>query len=95
MIVRIMTEDQYRLDDERMPEVQRLDEALDAAMDHDDTAAFQTALQQLINYVRQHGQTVEMSEVLPSDLIIPAPDMTLSEARDRIQAQEAAQRIEP
>lgn len=88
MIVRIMTEDQYRLDDGATAELRRLDDALEQAMESGDESGFSTTLRQLVDYVRQHGKTVGMDEVVPSDAIVPAPDMSLEEAMSRLQAVE-------
>jgi hypothetical protein len=84
MIVRIMAEDQYRVTNEQMPEVQRLDEALDHAVELNDDDAFAATLQQLVTFVREHGEVVPDEEVVPSDIIIPAPDMSLAEAQARL-----------
>jgi hypothetical protein len=84
VIVRIMTEDQYRLADEQLPEVQRLDDDLEKAVDSGDDESFRAALGQLIAFVRAHGEAVAMEEVVPSDLMIPAPDMSLAEAKSRL-----------
>ena len=84
MIVRIMTDNQYRLDDENLAEVHRLDDILERALDGGDAQGFTSALRELVDYVRQHGQVVPDEEVIPSDLMIPAPDMTLEEARSRL-----------
>ena len=58
MIVRIMAEGQYRVTDEHMREVQRLDDELDHAVAANDDNAFTATLQQLVEFVRQHGQIV-------------------------------------
>ena len=81
MIVRIMAEGQFRVGDEHMPEVQRLDDMLDQAIATDDEGAFTATLQQLVAFVRQHGQVVPDEEVVPSGVIVPAPDMSLAEAQ--------------
>lgn len=81
MIVRIMADNQYRLDDSLLPEVQRLDDALDAALAGGDDASFAATLGQIVAYVRAHGQPVPEVEVVASDLIIPADDMTRAEAQ--------------
>ena len=91
MIVRILTEDQFRLNDEDLPEVRRLDDELEGALDRGDSPAFASALSLLVTFVRGRGQLVGMSEVLPSDMIVPAPDMTLEEARSRLHTVEAKQ----
>lgn len=80
MIVRILEDNQYRLDDGLLPEVQRLDDALDAALAGGDDASFSATLSQIVAYVRTHGQPVPDVEVVASDLIIPADDMTRAEA---------------
>lgn len=85
MIVRIMGEDQYRLDDSYRAQIEQLDEAAEVAMNEGDEAAFVSALHELIGAVRQHGQVLPVEEIVPSDWIIPGPDMTLSEARARLQ----------
>ena len=90
MIVRIMTEDQFRLDDSHLAEMQRLDAAMDQALDQNDTSAFQTALHAVIDFVRQKGTLVQHDEVVPSDIINPASDMSLEEARTRLYDSEHA-----
>jgi hypothetical protein len=90
MIVRIMAEDQYRLSDDLLDDVQRLDDEMDRAIERGDAAGFQSALTRLAQFVRQRGQVVPMEEVVPSDLIIPEPDMTLDEARKALHLAEVS-----
>jgi hypothetical protein len=85
MIVRVMGEDQYRLDDSYRAQFERLDEVAEVAMNAGDEAAFAGALHELLQAVRQHGQVITVDEIVPSDWIIPGPDMTLSEAQARLQ----------
>ncbi len=82
MILRVLTDNQYRLADDLAPEVEHLDTELLAALNADDDAAYQTALQQLIAYVRERGTLVPHEELTPSDVIVPAPDMSLAETKD-------------
>ena len=82
MIVRIHMEDQYRLGDAAVAEVDKLDDALMAAMDAGDTAAFSVALHDLLTYVRTHGVKVPTDELIPSDVILPSEDVTLADARE-------------
>lgn len=89
MIIRIHMEDQYRLDDAAVAEVDRLDDALLVAVDAHDTAAFGEALRALLTYVREHGAKVPHDELIPSDVILPSDDMTLDEAH-AIMEKEAA-----
>ncbi|HEX9414013.1 MAG TPA: hypothetical protein VF916_10965 [Ktedonobacterales bacterium] len=82
MIVRIMADNQYRIDDAHAAEITRLDDELVSAAEATDDRRFQAALQQLIEHVRTRGQVVPNDELVPSDVMIPAADMTLAEARD-------------
>ena len=81
MIVRILADNQYRLTDEQMTQVDTLDNDLEVALNNDDSAAFQAALQRLTAYVQQNGEVVPVEEIVASDVIIPSSDMSLDEAR--------------
>ena len=80
MIVRVMEENQYRLDDAHAPEFERLDQELLTTVHQHDQAAFLTALAALLQFVRDQGEPVPYTEVMPSDIVVPAEDMTLAEA---------------
>ncbi|HEX8731922.1 MAG TPA: hypothetical protein VF725_07655 [Ktedonobacterales bacterium] len=81
MIVRIHMEDQYRLDETAEAEVDKLDDALFAAIEAGDQTAFSEALHTLLTYVRAHGTKVPTDEIIPSDAILPSEDMTVEDAR--------------
>ena len=85
MIVRIMGDNQYRVEDTHQPEIARLDGELMDALEASNQQAFQAALEQLTTFVQQHGTTVPDDEVVPSDLMVPATDMTLGEAQEVMQ----------
>lgn len=94
MIVRIHMDDQYRLSDEATTEVDRLDDALQVAVDSQDATGFSGALTALLTYVRANGQKVPADELVPSDLILPSDDMSLAEAHslmDKAPVTEGAQ----
>jgi hypothetical protein len=80
VIVRIAGEDQFRLDGEREAQVGEMDEAVLAAVERGDEAGFEAAFQQLLQFVRDHGEALGAEELAPSDLILPPPDTTLAEA---------------
>ena len=81
MIVRVMEEDQYRLDDASDAEFERLDTALDDAVSQGDQIAYTEALGHLLTFVHAQGTRIPHIEVVPSDVVIPSEDMTLEEAR--------------
>lgn len=85
MIARIMTDNQYRLSDADAAELDRLDDPLHAAIQSGDDQAFAVALAKVIAFVQEKGTVVPTEEVIPSDVIIPAHDMTVAEARQYLQ----------
>lgn len=84
MIVRIMGDNQYRINDQDAPEIERLDNNLMSTVDAGDQVHFDAALHDLVEHVRQHGQVVPNEELVPSDVMIPAADMSLTEAREML-----------
>jgi hypothetical protein len=84
MIVRILADGQYRIDDRntaQIREIARLEEMLMGAIDLNDEEGFGEALAHLIAYVHRVGQPVPDDELIPSDMIVPAADMTLAETQ--------------
>lgn len=82
MIVRIMSDGQYRLDDHHpaiAAEIERLDDELMQAERAGDEERFHDALARLITQVHRSGQAVSLAELVPSDVMIPAADMSLAE----------------
>lgn len=80
MIVRISGEDQFRLPDSdgRLAE---LDDAVVAAVEAGDEAAFASTFEALLEHVRA-GERIGADELEPSDLILPPADLSLAEARE-------------
>jgi hypothetical protein len=80
MIVRISGEDQYRLDgvDGRVNE---LDNAVVAAVEAGDEQRFRSTYDELLAFVREHGTPLADDELEGSDLILPPPDFSLTEAQ--------------
>ena len=81
MIVRIMEEDQFRLDDAHEAEFAQLDQALLTAVQADDQVQFMTTLGDLLTFIHQNGQKVPYTEIVPSDVVVPSDDITLAEAK--------------
>jgi hypothetical protein len=71
-------EDQYSVEDEAR--LHELDSAAHAAVDSDDEAAFHSAYQELLAFVRAGGP-VDDDHLGGSDLILPPADVSLAEAR--------------
>jgi hypothetical protein len=82
MIVRISGEDQYRLEDSLHDQLNQLDNAVLAAIDAGDEAAFKSEFPALLDFVRAQGSIVSDEDIETSDLILPPDDITLSEAAE-------------
>ena len=80
MIVRILGEGQFRVGDVAA-ELNRLDTELEAAVNHNDEAAFGAALDGLLAHVRAQGTPLPPDTLEPSDLILPAEDTSMDEVR--------------
>ena len=81
MIVRILGEGQFQVDDTDTTELNRLDSELESAVDNSDEAAFTAALQGLLAQVRAQGSPLPDDALEPSDLILPRPDSSMDEVR--------------
>jgi len=82
MIVRIMGEGQLRLDDSAVDELNHLDEALEAAVERQDQAAFGIALHALLDKARALGEALPHDAIEPSDLILPREGATIEEVHE-------------
>jgi hypothetical protein len=81
MIVRILGEGQLELPESAAEELNRLDAALESAVERNDEAAFRPALAALLAKVRQVGSPAGADDLRPSELIIPRQDASMDEVR--------------
>jgi hypothetical protein len=81
MIVRIMGEGQFEVPQERVDELNRLDQELQRAVEADDEEGFSAALQGLLASVRTAGKELPEDYLGPSELVLPSPDSTIHEVR--------------
>jgi hypothetical protein len=80
VIVRIATEDQYRLPDADAQRLNELDNEAVAAVEADDEDRFHEVFEQMIALVRNDGHKLDDDELEESDVILPPPDLSFSEA---------------
>jgi hypothetical protein len=81
MIVRLMGEGQYRVDDGLRGQLDNLDAGAQMALDLDDEPALDDALDEMWQLVRDRGERLPDEDLSASDVIIPPSDLTLEETR--------------
>jgi CBS domain-containing protein len=82
VIVRLMGEAQYRVDDGAVQQLNELDEEAVGAIESGDEESLHRLLGQMANKVREHGERLADDDLSSSDLIIPPPDLSIEEARE-------------
>lgn len=81
MIVRLMGEGQWRVDDVLATHLEELDRETEQAVEAGDEAALHAALHALHDAVRGSGEKLDAAHLAPSDAVVPPADLTLDEAR--------------
>jgi hypothetical protein len=85
MIVRLLGEGQFRVDDSLLAQLNELDDKVGLAVAAGDERALWESLQALANAVREHGAKLGDDDLSPSDAVIPPEDLSLDEARELLQ----------
>ena len=80
MIVRIATEDQYRLPDADAERLNALDNEAVAAVEAGDEDRFHAIFAEMLQLVRTDGARLADDELEESDVILPPPDLSFTEA---------------
>ena len=81
MIVRLMGEGQYRVEDDLREQLNELDDRAVAALEQDDEPKLDEVLDQMWQLVRERGEHLADEDLSPSDLIIPPSDLSLAETK--------------
>lgn len=81
MIVRILGEGQYDLEGEALHALKVADAHLLEVVASADEAAFRRAFDDILELVRGRGKQVPAARLVESDLVLPASDTSLHEAR--------------
>lgn len=87
MIVRILGEGQYRLDDATFAAVHDIDDRVQAAADAGDDAAFAAALDEMVDAIVAGGEPLAADDLHPSDAIVPGHGTTLADARELLSSE--------
>ena len=81
MIVRILGEGQWEVAEEHLVELNKLDEAVEKAVESGDQVMFSQSFAALLDSVRTAGERLPDDTLHDSDLILPPADASLEEVR--------------
>ena len=84
MIVRLMGEGQYRVDDSLRERLNQLDDQAMAALEASNEVDLDQRLEQMFALVRAEGEPLPDDDLSASDVIIPPADLTLEETRELV-----------
>lgn len=81
MIVRLMGEGQYRVDDALVERLNELDDRAQAATDAEDEPTLDRILDEMAALVREQGEAMPDDDLSASDILVPPSDLTLEETK--------------
>ncbi len=81
MIVRILSEGQYRLDSDHLDHLNEIDNRLVEVVAKGNEEEYHRLFAEMLAHVREKGKPVPATELVASDVVVPAPDTTLDEAK--------------
>jgi hypothetical protein len=84
VIVRLMGEGQYRVDDSVRERLNELDDQAMAALEASDEIELDQKLEEMFALVRAEGEPLADDDLSPSDVIVPPADLTLEETRQLV-----------
>jgi hypothetical protein len=84
VIVRLMGEGQYRVDDSLRERLNELDDQAMAALEASNEVELDQKLEQMFALVRAEGEPLPDDDLSASDVIIPPADLTLEETRELV-----------
>jgi hypothetical protein len=87
VIIRVMGEGQWRVDDSLQGRLNELDDEVGRALAADDQAAMSAALRRLADEVRNSGTPLEETDLHPSDAVVPPEDLSLEEAHELLEGE--------
>ena len=81
MIVRLLNEGQFRVDDDLLQKLDALDDQAVAALEAGDEETLDRHLEEMWQLVESEGERLPDDDLRPSDVIVPPSDLTLEETR--------------
>jgi len=87
MIVRLMGEGQYRVEDALVERLNELDDGAEAALEAQDEVELDRRLDEMWQLVQASGERLADDDLAASDAVIPPSDLTLEETRRLMEAE--------
>jgi chromosome condensin MukBEF complex kleisin-like MukF subunit len=82
VIVRLMGEGQWRVDDSVRERLNALDDEAVQALERNDEGSLDAKLEEMWQVVRAAGEQLPADDLSASDVVIPPADLTLEETRE-------------
>jgi len=82
MIIRILTEGQYRFPAAELDDLNDIDNQIVDVVSEDNEEEFRRLFYKMLAMVREHGTPLDVEELAESDAIVPEPYITLEEAKE-------------
>ena len=80
MIIRLMGQGQYKVDDDLVNQLNVIDNRIVGHISRGDQDRFKEDLAGLISIVKEQGIPMDPSNIIQSDIIVPPEDLTFNEA---------------
>jgi hypothetical protein len=84
VIVRLMGEGQFRVNDSLREQLNELDDQAMAALEASNEMELDQKLEQMFALVRAEGEPLADDDLSASDVIIPPADLTIEETRELV-----------
>jgi hypothetical protein len=81
MIIRILGEGQFRLDDKHIGDLNKIDNRIVDHVNKGNQTEFLKDLDKLISTVKDLGEPLDPVDIVQSDLIFPPEDLSFEEAK--------------
>jgi hypothetical protein len=81
VIVRLMGEGQYRIDEDTASRLNELDDRAQEALDREDESELDRYLDEMAALVRRAGEKLPDDDLSSSEAIVPPSDLSLAETR--------------
>jgi hypothetical protein len=82
VIIRIMGEGQYQVEEGLVSQLNELDAKATSALEAGDETTLRELLRQMAETVRSGGTRLDDAELAPSEGIVPPEDLSLEEAKE-------------